>query len=223
MSSIYDIDFNQQAIDLTSPDKRGEATIAWTQAFLKACQWARDLVLGSFKTGAIAPKYAPGTYNIYDQVIYKQRVYECLTQGTTNTPDNTIDWRLIQNNFIGVDERVLYNGNILVLTWALNKWFFTTYRNPPALSDIYLVTNTISTPVFRVGLTEDTSSSVGLDGSSENVWNDYDFINVNEFTIFIPLLVYNALDTNPVNRDPIVRNFADRYVALSLKYNIQTY
>lgn len=205
------------------PDKRTASIIQAVRAFLKSCQWARDLVLGSYKTGAIADKYAPGTYGKYDQVIYKQRVYESLNANNTSNPDDLTQWRLIQQNFIGVDERILYNGNILVLTWALNKWFSTTYRQPPALSDIYILTNEVSIPVFRVGIIEDESSSVGLDSSSEFVWDDYDFINVNEFTIFVPLAVYNALDANPANRDAIIRNFADRYVAFSLRYNIQTY
>jgi len=223
MATIFDIDFQQQAVDLMPPDKREPSTIAFVRALLRSVQWARDLVLGSYKTGAIAPKYAPGAYNKYDQVIYKQRVYECLTQGTTNNPDNTTDWRLIQQNFIGVDERILFNGNALVLTYALNKWFFTIFRQPPALSDIYITTNVVSTPVFRVGITEDESSSVGLNSSSESVYNNYDFVNVNEFTIYVPILVYNALDSIPANRDAIIRNFVDRYVAFSLKYNIQTY
>lgn len=223
MATIFDIDFNQQAVDLMPPNKRSISIIAFVRALLKSIQWSRDLVLDSYKNGATADPYAPGTYNKYDQVVYKQRVFESLTSENDTNPDDITNWRLIQNNFIGIDERILYNGTNLVLTYALNKWFGTVFRQPPAVSDIYISTNEILAPIFRVGLTPDVSSTVGLETSSETVGIDFDFTNINEFTIFVPVLVYNALDPAPANRDAVIRNFADRYVAFSLKYNIQTY
>jgi hypothetical protein len=223
MSSLYDIDFNQQAIDLLPPDKRNPKNISLFQALMNGIQWCRDLILGSYKTGAIAPNYSPGTYNIYDQVVYKQKVFESLKSGNTDTPDVITSWRLIQNNFIGVDERVLFNGGLLILTYALNKWFMTTFRQPPALSDIYIITNVIPVPVFRVGIEEIQCSDVYSNTSSEFVYNNYNFADINSFTIYVPIAVYNALSSIPANRDAVIRNFADKYVIAGLFYNIQTY
>lgn len=185
-------------------------------------QWLRDLLFDSYKQGATAPSYAAGAYNKYDQVIYQKKVYSSKIDFNTDLPTVTDSWLLVQDNFIGVNERVLYNGEKIIFEWALNKWFGTTFRNPLAISDIYISNNLKKVPVFRVGQVETISSQVYKDHSSEYIVNDYNFGIYNNFTIFVPLLVYNALG-DPSNRERIFRSFADKYVTFGLFYNIVTY
>jgi hypothetical protein len=223
MPDIFDINFDQFAVDTIPPDKRSVSNVALIRGLLRAAQWCRNLILGTYKVGFVPGDYSPGAYNKYDQVVYKQVVYESLVASNSALPTDTTKWRIIQQNFIGADERIKFNGTKLIAEYALNKWFETNFRQPPAVSDIYLTTNLVSAPVFRFGLTESVSSSVGRTTSSEFVGNNYDFLDVHNFSIHMPLAVYDALDSNPANRDAIVRNFFDKYVTVGIFYNIVTY
>ena len=221
MPTIYDIDFNQQSIDQFPPDKRDPQPLALMQSLLYAAQWCRDLVIGSFKTGSTAPAYAPGSYNIYDKVKFEKSIYECMVQGTTNDPTNTIDWRLIQPNFIGVDERIKYNGQKLVLEWALNLQFDGVFRQPATglNSDIYITNIAASLDGFRVGQTEAGTgiSSVGQTTSSDSIGGVYPFVQINNFQINFPVALY------ALTNESAVRNFVDKYLPISLNYIIATY
>ena len=115
--SFYDLDISKQAKILLPPDKRYNNTIAIITALLSPLQWAHDLLFNSYYVGSSAPAYAPGTYNYQDEVIYNKQVYSSLIDNNTDAP-TTSNWILIQNNFIGVQERALYNGNKLILEYA---------------------------------------------------------------------------------------------------------
>lgn len=221
MPTIYDIDFGQQSVDQLPPDKRDPQPLALMQALLKAAQWSRDLVLGAFKTGSSAPVYSPGAYNLYDQVKYGKSIYECITDGTTNDPTNTTDWRLIQPNFIGVDERIKYNGQKIVLEWALNTEFDGVFRQPATglNSDIYIGNIAATLAGFRIGEDETGTdvSSIGQTTSSDSIGGTYPFVQINNFQINFPAALY------ALTNESAVRNFVDKYIPISLNYTIVTY
>lgn len=223
MSDLYDIDFNSQVQDLIPPDKRTTNFVTLLQSLAKPLQYVRDSIFDSYKKGSVAPIYVAGVYAKYDQVIYNKTVYESLEDGNNVVPTDATKWRIIQTNYIGVDERILYNGGKLALEYALNKWFDTTFLQPPLVSDIYLTTNPTTLSVFRVGISEEESSSVAAFSSSENVFNDYVFSPNIGLTINIPIAVFNALGADDATREAIVRNFADKYVITGVFYDIQTY
>lgn len=219
MSDFYDIDFTQQAIELSPVDKRSQTNVGFIASLLSALQWTRDLIFGSYKKGATAPAYSPGAYNLYDQVLYQNGVYESLIANNTDLP-STNNWRLIQPNFIGMDERILYSSNKLIFESALNKWFGTQFRQPPSLSDIYITTVPRIVNGFIVGTTGLNSSSVGRTTSSAYIGTYYTApVNLN-FIINIPSAVYAALGANA---EQVVRNFADKINTAGLFYSIQTY
>jgi hypothetical protein len=110
-----------------------------------------------------------------------------------------------------------------VLEWAMNKWFGTTFRQPPNVSDIYITNNSVPIEVFRCGGIEDISSVVYSNNSSEFVINNYSFTVAFNFTINVPEAVFNALDPTLVNNEKIFRAFVDRYVPAGVTYTIQTY
>lgn len=208
------------------PDKRNNKMVRWIQVILSPLQWVRNLWFGEYRTGSTASAWNNLViipYSKYDRVIYKKAVYESLVSGNTSIPTDTTKWMLVQSNFIGLSERLLYTGQKLTLEYALNKWFGTTFRQPPSTSDIYITNNVVPIAPFRVGLTSPVSSSVGLTSSSEFVGQTAQFAAAINFTIYVPVAVYNALDSNSANRDKIFRSFADKYVAAGMVYQIQTY
>lgn len=220
---FFDINYNQKAVELLPPDKRGSKMVAWVISLLSQVQYCRDKILGDYKEGSIYPIWSAGTYTKGIRVIYGQSVYEVIVASTTAIPTTVSDWRIYLDYFIGVDERIKYNHIKLTLEYALNKRFGTTFNQPPTLSDIYIDVNTPNTNVFIVGANEDESSVVYSGNSSEFVIDDYSFSVFNNYTINIPIAVYTDLGATDNERNSIIRNFADKYNTIGLNYNIQTY
>lgn len=206
------------------PDKRYNKMVRWLQVILSPIQWLRNLWFGEYRTGSTAAAWSnASTYAKYARVIYKNSVFESLVSSNTAIPTDTTSWMLVQSNFVGLSERILYTGQKLTFEYALNKWFGTTFRQPPSVSDIYITNNTVPIAPFRVGLTSAVSSSVGISSSTEFVGQTSQYASAINFTINVPVAIYNALDSNPANRDKIFRAFADKYVAAGMVYQIQTY
>ena len=120
------------------PDKRFTKTVAFVRALLSPIQWVRDLWFGEYRTGTTAFAWSNvAAYQKYNRVLYNKIVYESLINTNTSNPTITTSWMIVQSNFIGLSERILFTGVTLTLTYALNKWFGTVFRQPTGVSDIY--------------------------------------------------------------------------------------
>lgn len=223
--AIYDIDYNDVGRKLLPPDKRNAGMKAWINVLLKPLQYLRDLWLGDYRTGSSGlPWISVTPYGVGERVTFKGSAYESLGDGNIgNLPTNQTFWKVVQQNFIGVFERVLYTGNALIFIYAINKYFGTTFRQPNNVSDIYVTVYPKPASVFVVGATEQFSSTVFTNKSSEYVIDAYTFGDYFNMTIFVPVAVFDALDSFVPNREKIIRNFADRYIVAGIKYNVQTY
>jgi hypothetical protein len=222
--SIYDINISKQSQRLSPPDKRGVVLGAWMKALFTPLQWLADLWLGSYRTGSTAMEWLnTSTYSKYSRVVYTVYVYESLIDGNTATPTDTSKWRIVQRTFIGLNERLMYNTEKVVLEYALNKRFKTTFRQPPNVSDIYIDAHEKPLAVFQVGGIEINSSSVYSNTSSEFVIDSYSFTDYVNMTVNVPVAVFNALDAIPANCEKIIRSFIDIYIAAGITYTITTY
>lgn len=222
--SIYDVDFNKIVVQASPPDKRYRLFVAWLKALVVPIQWLRDLWMGSYRTGSTAIAWVNGTtYNKYDTVQYKQKVYESLIDGNTDEPIVQTSWMVVQENFIGVFERVLYTGNKLIFEYAINKYFGSVFRQPPNVSDIYTTVTAKPYSVFTVGGIENISSVVYSNNSSQFIINQYVFSPFANLTIHVPVALFNSLDPDPLNCEKIIRNYADQYIIAGILYNVITY
>jgi hypothetical protein len=220
MLEIYFTQIAKFVSDLLPPKKRTDYNKSLLAGLLGAWN-RRSLDLYDFKRGSAYSTYSAGTYNKYDLVIFNNGAYECWVDGTTTDPTDTAAWKLLNANFIGSTIAQNFNGNKIVLEYALNYWFSTSFSNPPVLSEIYLTNNTLTTPAFRSGITESVSSSSGIDTSSEFVPLSYTAAaQPANFAINVPIAFYTALGANA---EQIIRDFADKYVATSITYEIITY
>lgn len=218
MPDIFDVNFDQQATDIFPPDKRLPKNIAVLRAVLKAVQWSRDLLFGSFKTGSKAPKWSPGMYNKYDQVIYNKSVYQARYDGTNATPgDFSNFWELVLPDFIGVDEKLKFNSQKCVLEYALNKRFGGTFRMPPAtsLSDIFI--NNLAPQPYGFRVAKSFGSTVGETNSSDTVGSPVPFKSVFNFQINFPPALY------ALTSEKEVRDYVDQINAESMNYLVDTY
>jgi hypothetical protein len=221
--SIYDIDYTIVGPQLLPPDKRRTRQMAWVKALLKPLQYLHDIMFISYKVGSTDPQYAGGTYNKGDRVVYFFSVYESKVATNASLPTDATKWVKIQENFIGVDERVKYNGQKIVLEYALNKWFVTQFRQPPLQSDIYITVNQIIIKSFLVGGTTHNSSVVGFYKSSETIGAFVGSSGVVNMDVHIPVSVFNALASTDAQRAAIVRSFVNKYITAGITYNILTY
>ena len=218
--SVYDVDWNNFIVNMLPPDKRNPKHIEWLQAMIGQLADDSSLLFNQYQLGSTDPVYVAGTYAFRAVVIFNGAVYECVNADGTNLGPTTADWRQIAPSFIGAAERIAYRSQKILLEWGLNKWFSTTFRQPPGVSDIFIGNNAFATPVFVVGATEKQCSVVYGDRSSEFVINAYSFEEQFNFTIYVPDTVYYGLGDAA---NEIVRNFADKYVAAGITYNVIPY
>ena len=221
--SFFDITYADRIVELLPPDKRTPIEVSWWRAVVKQIDWVRQNIFTDYKTGSSYPDWGIGSYSIGDRVIYGQSVYESLISSNTAVPTDATKWRVYQLYFIGTDERIMYNGQNLVLNYALNKRFETNFRQPPLVSDIYFTINTPQPAAFIVGIIESNSSIVYTTTSSESVINSYTFNTFYNFVINVPIAVWTALSTDVNARNKIISNFVNQYLPAGINYQIQTY
>lgn len=218
--SIFTINISTLIDRVTPPKKRSTNLLALAVGLLSA--WNRVYnTFTAYKIGSTSPNWSAGTYDIYDQVIYERRVYESLESGNTATPDDASKWKLLLNSYLGVDMSQMFNCGKLEFEYGLNKYFGTAFVQPPGVSDIYITNNTIDIQVFRIGAIETTSSAMGYAGSEQFIMYDYSIASQPAlFAINVPIAFYTALGADA---EQIIRNFADKYCACSITYEIITY
>ena len=221
--SFYNLSYDQKAVELLPPDKRAPAMVQWVQALLKQLQYNQSSIFTDFKVDADYPVYVAGSYNKFDRVIYGQSVYESLTDANTAVPTDANYWRLYQIFFTGTDTRIKYNGQKLVLEYAINDRFMTTFRQPPLVSDIYFSTNIPVPSVFVIGGIEENSSVTYNNNSSEYLIDGYSFSAFYNFTLYIPTAIYNAVSADVNAREPIFRNYINNLLPAGVTYTIQLY
>ncbi len=158
---------------------------------------------------------------------------------TTGNNSNPFYWVKVQQNFIGAAERANYSCQKIIYEYALNKWFNTTFRQPVSgTSDIYIETNTVDDNGFYFYSTnyESYFLPVTVRTTISRTMSKYfyppaAFTPQYDFSIFIPVADYNALNSdfpvsagyNTANRDSLVRGFADLLCPAGAFYSIITY
>ncbi len=219
MADIFQIDYDQQAPELLPPDKRDAQTITLLQTVMKGIQWCRDRLFGGYKVGATDPNYAAGAYNQFQTVIYEKAVYYSLIDNNTDLPSVTTSWLKVQDNFLGVDERVKFNGQHLVLEYAMNQRFGGTFRPPGSSSNSDIYTTKIAAVVsgFISAATEDFSSSVGQTTSTDKIGLSYPFVQINNFQVNVLASVLAA--TN----EQAIRDFVNLYIPTGLNFIVVGY
>ena len=222
---LYDINHYNQTVQNLPPNKRTSKRFWWLVVLLKPVMWLYYTFFKVFKEGVEPPIWVAGTYDRDDVVRYTYKTYISLIDNNTDAP-TTSNWLELQDNHLGVDARVLFTANKLVLEYALNtyfdsQWFGCTVANA---GDIWISNNEIETGFFRVGFLEQQSSSVGFTMSSELIGEDGAVIGVQyAFTVNVLQSIWDALAPTDTERENIMRNFIDRYNIAGLFYNFTTY
>jgi hypothetical protein len=222
---MYDVNYNTTIESLLVPDKRTKKTVAFNSALVAETANNHDILFTIYKDYSVSPNWTAGTYARNQLVKYNKSIFQSVENGNTTEPTQSDKWRLVSENFLGSDFRLSITGSKLNLEYALNTWFGSTFRQPSVgNSDIYLTTNNIlPIPIFRVGLTEIESTSVGTLTSSQLIVDSYSFATQYNITINIPTALYTSLGTTNDIRNSVVRSFADKYINAGLTYTLTIY
>ena len=187
---------------------------------------------------SILVAYTMGTY-----VLYGGLYYVCIVPVTTAGAFVTANWSAapsapwlqVNKNFIGAKERATYNGRYLSLTWALNRYFQTTFRQPPypapyggsgTFSDIYITNYEPAITSFLSYTTETFTSAVYTTGSGgEAIFTGYVDDSGSTFicVIHIPTGVYTAINPDPVKANSTINQFIAPIIPAGLGWTIATY
>lgn len=201
--SIFDVNFSNFKDNVLPVDKREPVQKGWIQTFIAVVQYLRDKVLGDYRTGSNYDQWSAGTYNIHDKVMYNQVVYESLIDGNTDTPPSE-NWAVWLPSFIGSDERKYFNGQKVVLEYALNKYYGTTFRQPPLVSDIYIDNLGVDIVGFVVGVDDEyCSTSTQSDVAGVPLYNFLTTYNIGDVIADGGRLYLSLTNSNTGNALPI--------------------
>lgn len=219
---IYSVNFISEK--LLPPAIRGVKHLSWLKVILKPIQTLWEYIFVDYKDGSNYSIYDNSTaYSKWQRVVYfDKRVYECIQDTTPGINCDDIDyWNKINDNFIGASERVRYSSQKITFEYALNKWFFVPDTDP----QIYIVNNIIAGSGFIMGATGLYSSAMASSSvfSTSFMGTTYSLVTSYDYTIYVPILVFNAQGTTIANREQSIRNFADKYNLVGMSYNVVTY
>lgn len=190
--------------------------LAWGAVLTAPIQTLHDLIFNEYADGSNAFPYNNATsYVVGDEVIYTDRgVYQCIVNSTGNLPSDAAFWALISDNYIGVRERIKYSSQKLTFEFGLNRWFQAT--------GIFITNNDSTSTTFTMGETGEFSSFMPNSDryQKDYLTNDYLVPTTNNYTINVPVAVFDPLASNDTDRENIVRDFADKYNAAGMIYNV---
>jgi len=225
----YDFDNEIVTEQMDVPVLRQPRNLAWAKVFTAPIQylwekfidWKDGQEYQAFNGLAVYQRGDRITYT--DNVTY-ERIYQSATLPVSGQPPDAFPqyWQVVNENFIGAKERIKYNSQIIVLEYALNKFFRNTLAVAPT-TQIYIV-NTPVVSNFFVGQTGDYSSKIpNLSQYQTDYVPNVPTINAYDFTIMFPVALYTSLGPTANDREKRVRKFVDKYKLSGITYTITTY
>jgi len=219
---IYDFDYKVLTQQLTPNIYAFTQNISWVNSITYPIHWLKKRAFEQIKKGVSTNVFNIAlNYAVTNKVQYGQAVYECLKPSLGILPTNSEYWVLITQDWVGIDERVLFSNSKLKFEYALNKRFKTVFRNPnsyttPTNSDIY-ISNINNQYSFIVGVSINNSSTILNNTSSQQIYSTANYGTGYSFSINIPIAIYNLFGEN------IIRFYADKINNAGIKYTIITY
>lgn len=227
--SVFDINFNTTSSELLPTHKRLEKIQDILYA-LHAPLNENATFFTYLREGTGASDYNPVTvYTFGDMASYQRRTYyrNEVTDGYSAgiAPNNETYWVKILDENIGLDTRIRFTTEKILLEYALNIIFGTTFNQPPTLSDIYIENNYTDIDDFFVGEIDTDTATVSQTDQSSNYWvNEFDGdLSGADFIIFVPVAVWTALAATSTERNNIILTVANKYKLFGYTAEVQTY
>lgn len=211
--SIFNIDYFKKVQEWLPPNKRGITMIQWVWLMISEVSSLWNKCINIYKNGFAYAKWVAGTYGKGARVRYKSIVYESLIDSNTDVP-TSINWRVYLPSFVGVDERILFNGQKIILEYALNRYYLTTFRQPPLVSDIYIDNISPQISGFIVGSTIGSLVSES-DTAGKTLWSSFTTYNQGDLVKYNGRMYLSKINTN--NDSPEIES--SWFVSDTINYN----
>lgn len=233
--SKYTVNFDLTSVELLPPSKRetesGNDDIENLLFSFAAPLNQLETIFTYQREGTGANDYdALAVYVLGDLVNYQSRVYykneitEDYIAGIL--PTNTDYFVKVLDYIIGLNDRIRFSPNKLILEYALNAIFNTTFNQPPTLSDIYITRLFNDSDCFQAGETEAESSTVA-EQDVDSEWSipetepsgaiQYDYV------VNVPVAVWTALSSSAPQRDAIILSVLNKFKLFGFIAEVQTY
>lgn len=232
--SIYDINYNNIVGNLLPPQLRIESIKKWLYALLSPVQWLRDRFFYNYVDSGIyiyCDGITPLIVNdsgtlvrFIDNSVWETQIdnvdtsiYNPTIGQTTNVDGNTI-WIKIQDDFIGINERLMYSNQKMLFEYLLNNYF----KHYDGGDKIVISTLDLSHNMFEIA-EEDVYSAVVAEFDVDSLFwvSDGDEENVEfNFIIYVPEQV--SIDLG-INYEKIISQVVDKYNYMGLIYKIEIY
>jgi len=232
--SIYSYDNKIVAEQIAPPTLRQSKFLAWLYVITKPVQSLWDIVFNGYKDGATYDHDMDDTYftpsigyifTVGYTIKYNKSIYICIRTSTYTGVVNLADFEKLQDNFLGVSERIKYNSQKILFEYAMNKWFSVPNVNIPY--PIFITNNFIqSQTIFLLGGSSETSSLMPNNSinSTDYMGNVPTYVTSTfDFTINVPIDLFDTLGTTTTNKENAIRQFADKYNLAGTTYNVITY
>jgi hypothetical protein len=227
--SIYDVNFSITSVELLPTHKR-DGKVEDVTISLNAPLNDLSLIFQYLREGSTAGDYNAGTTYVFGEFInYQRRVYfrNEVTDGYVAgiTPNTEEYFTKVLDNNIGLDERIRFGPQKIILEYALNRIFATTFNQPPVLSDIYIERNDSGEDGFFVGEDdEDTASAAQVDQYAEWFVAELDGdLSMADYTVFVPVAIWTALAGTSQERDNIILSVVNKFKLFGYTADVDTY
>lgn len=137
MSSIYDIDFDLLNNNTTVPKLRTPLHLQWLKALTYPLTWIYSLLTGDYLNGSSHPLYIGIVpYNFGDFVTVGGSNFVNINPAGSTGIDttNSSTWYMCQTDYRGVQERINYSCQKIMIEYILNREFNTTPTTLPTIS-----------------------------------------------------------------------------------------
>jgi hypothetical protein len=212
---------------LTPRNKRKSKILAFLGAVISVVDYLYTRTIKQFFQNGLYIDYSGAeTYEKYDVVKYGFNVYECIVSSSNGVvPANTTNWRRLQNNYKGAFERSKILSGRISLEKYLNDFYTTSFNYPSSSNAIYISTNSNDiTQQYSSPFEKQTSKVTDTGGASRYfTGSSFSVYSQNNFTIYVPLAVWTAIDTTDSKREGQVKNLIINYVPSGLTFNVTSY
>ena len=225
--SIYNLNTNILWQQLNPPLLRNPAENDWGKSLLSPLQYDNDLYVqyiygSSYSLYDNSIGYVPGDRVIGSVGDSDRTVYENIIACTASYPPNS-NWVVVNDNYIGAEERSKYKAQKYLYEYALNKWFMVpniglTSSYGASYSNIYIQTNIAVTNRFLMGRSGIWSDVMDRDSRFSSVYmgRTYTPPTLYDYTVMVPSAVVSASVLE-------ISAFCDMVNIAGMQYQIQFY
>lgn len=227
--SIYTYSVNYVVENLLPPILRQVKQIAWLKVIAKPLDWLSDR-LTDYRDGvALGSFWSAGTTYNRDSapVIWSDsKMYQCIKDGAlgvnytpTGTNNSAAYWIEVLPHWIGTNERIKYNSQIIILEYALNRLFFNE-----GVSDQIYIENLSTTDSFIMFSVSGGTSEMYTNAlyTEEFMYTGYSATQYN-FTVWVPALLMSTLGATLADQENNIRKQVDKYRVPGITYNVDTF